>query len=145
MSNDSLSKRLQTLRNRAPRDGASETRPVVVVVDDDQQVLGALTLVLQSRYTVRAFTNPVEGAVAACRPDVAVVILDIMMPEHDGFWVFAELRKRNPQVPVIFNSAHQNIKSEAELASMGAYRFLSKTADIKTFLDTVDGAVKQSA
>src|SRR6478735_483749 len=129
---DPVGARLSALRKEKPKSTEAKQH-TVLVVDDDAQVLAALNLVLQKRYTVRVTTNPVEASVVGARSEISLVILDVMMPEHDGFWVYSQIRSRGSRVPVIFNSAHQNLKAPAELERLGAFAFLSKSTDMTVF------------
>ena len=88
----------------------------VMIVDDDESILMSLSIVLRRKYAVQTY-NSAERAVAQAReapPDI--IVLDIKMPEHDGFWVFREIRKFNNQVPIIFNSAFQDMVPPEDFA-----------------------------
>lgn len=110
------------LRKRLARlipDGLQEengfaTKPVVVVVDDDDQVLQSLRVVLSGCFEVWATNDPVEGVTLATDEGVSVAIVDVRMPTRDGFWVFDEIRKVS-SVPVVFNTAYQDARTIEEV------------------------------
>ena len=68
-------------------------RPVILIIDDDQTILRALRVAMSHRFDVETCSSPTRGVdlVKTVRPQV--VILDVKMPERDGFWVFREIRK----------------------------------------------------
>jgi len=68
----------------------------ILLVDDDPDMLGALTLIFESRgYQVVSARDGMEGLVSlkAERPDL--MILDLLMPKMDGFAVLKELHNPN--------------------------------------------------
>src|SRR4051794_30989422 len=81
----------------------------IVIIDDDPAMRSGLALLLQDRYQVTLCSSAQEG-VDAVNDTVCAVILDVKMPDFDGFWACGEIRKKASDVPVIFYSAYQNQK-----------------------------------
>lgn len=94
---------LEKLVDAAPK-AKAESRPRVVVVDDDASIRSSLLAVLEGEYDVRACKNAVE-AIREIDDSVDCVILDVKMPAHDGFWLAAQLRNRHEDVAIIFTPA----------------------------------------
>ncbi len=61
----------------------------------------------------------------------AVVLMDLTMPELDGFAAFEELRRRDPRVPVVLMSGYNEQDAVARFAGSGLAGFVQKpfTAD----------------
>src|SRR5437899_396804 len=119
-------------------------RPIVVVVDDDVLVRASLETVLRDTYDVRTCANGVEG-VRAVDEATSCVILDVRMPTHDGFWVCKHLRKRAPDVPIIFYSAYQDAKDPYEIINeYHPYGYVVKGDSLATLLTLVANAVRHS-
>ena len=116
-------------------------KPRVVIIDDDTQILGGLQLVLNRSYEVHTSDNPTLGVELALRVDPDLVVVDIKMPDHDGFWVFSQIRARNLRVPIIFNSAHQDLMEagSVELA-FKPYAYLNK-GSVRELMSKVSEAV----
>ena len=117
-------------------------RPRVVIIDDDQRVLSALRVVLRTEFEVLTADDPKRGVaeVAEHKPDV--VVLDIKMPEHDGFWVFSQIRTFDKTVPIIFNSAYQDALGHQDaVASFRPFAYLTKSINVQEFLKTLRAAV----
>jgi CheY-like chemotaxis protein len=109
----------------------------VLVVDDDRDVLEAVALTLESAgYPVLLATNG-EEALTRLRehhPDVAVVLLDLMMPVMDG-WQFRAVQQGDPDlaaVPIVVFSADGRVADKAR--SIGVTEYLLKTAGADALL-----------
>ena len=141
MSVKSLKEQLLSGQTAATH-AAAAPRPKIVIVDDDEGVLKSLRVVLRNEYDVVLCSNSIDAAsvVKAARPDA--VVLDIRMPVKDGFMVFQEIRQFDALVPIIFNSAYQDIKEKNEIASQyKAFHYLSKSGNIDEFRSAVANAV----
>lgn len=81
-------------------------RPVVLVVEDEPGILALAHMVLErAGYDVTDAADG-AGAVAAFGDTVAVVILDVMLPDMTGWEVFAELQQRRPDVRVVLTTGN---------------------------------------
>jgi len=83
----------------------------------------------------------VEGIKAVIERNPVAVVSDIRMPGHDGFWVLRKIRDIPSDVPVIFNSAYQDISLPGDLVGTYApFGYVIKAAGIEQFLELVDKA-----
>lgn len=104
-------------------------RRTVLVVDDTPENIAVASSVLREKYRVKVAT----GGVAAMRvmrdaapPDL--VLLDVIMPDMDGFAVCAEM-KADPtlrDIPVIFLTADGSVEAEQRGFALGAVDFMTK-------------------
>ena len=125
-------------------EGDSLGRPIVVIIDDDASIRGSLGRVLKDKYEVRTCVDGVEG-VRAVDKNTCCVILDVRMPNHDGFWVCKHLRKKDPDVPIIFHSAYQDLKDPYEIINeFHPFGYVIKGDTVATLLQLVAKAVKHS-
>ncbi len=109
---------------------AKPNRPAqIMVVDDDPD-----TVTILSRYLAREGFVPVEaGSGSEClrmlqAKTVDLILLDLMMPEMDGYQVVRAL-KNNPdtaEIPVIMITARDDIDARAEGIRLGVSDFLAK-------------------
>jgi DNA-binding NtrC family response regulator len=117
---------------------ATAVKPTIYLVDDDEQILFALKAVLLRRFTVKTNSDPLSALEEIRRLRPAVVILDVKMPERDGFWVFREIRKFNCNVRIIFNSAYQDIERMEDVKDLYMpYAYLTKGGNARDFLNIV--------
>lgn len=123
----------------------SDDRPTILVVDDTPANLKLMSGLLKEHYRVKAANNgpkALQIATGEAPPDL--VLLDIMMPEMDGYEVCREL-KANPDtrdIPIIFLTAKAEVDDEAFGLAQGAVDYITKPisppiamARIKTHID----------
>jgi signal transduction histidine kinase len=100
----------------------------VLIVDDENANIMALTHILSQDYIVYAAKNGQKafGAAEKYLPDV--VLLDIVMPEIDGYAVIAALKGagKTRNIPVIFITGLSNATDEEKGLSLGAADYISK-------------------
>ena len=108
---------------------ASAKRQTVLLVDDSPINLAMLSDILKGDYRIKVANNGHKALeLAATPPDL--ILLDVMMPEIDGFEVCRRL-KENPvtrHVPVIFLTGKTEIADEELGFSLGAVDFIHKPA-----------------
>jgi putative two-component system response regulator len=104
-------------------------KPTLLIVDDEPANLKVLTALLSDKYRIRAANSgarALKAAISEPRPEL--ILLDIMMPEMDGYEVLARL-KADPatrEIPVIFVTARESEEDEAYGLGLGAVDYLTK-------------------
>ncbi|NIS61823.1 MAG: response regulator [Proteobacteria bacterium] len=82
--------------------------PKILIVDDDPDLVEAVTMILESKdYDVIAAYGGIEGLEKAKTEDPDLIVLDVMMPDKDGYAVCKEL-KADPQyskIPILLLTA----------------------------------------
>src|SRR5215467_899111 len=66
--------------------------------------------------------------------DLDLILLDLNLPDRDGFSMLVELRKTHPSVPVVVMSAQQDQDSVVKALKLGAFGFIPKSATRKVIL-----------
>lgn len=121
----------------------SRKKPCIWVVDDDLDVLGAVTMLLRS-----AKLEPVgcrSGAELLERIDgdaPGCILLDLRMPRMGGLEVQRELTKRGCRQPVVFLSGHGDIPVAVKAVRDGALDFLEKPVRDQKLLEAVRRALE---
>lgn len=84
----------------------AERKRSILVVDDEPDIVITLRTVLErNNFTVDAYTEP-QQAIKSFKPDVYnLLILDIKMPQMNGFELYKELRKIDEKIKVCFLTA----------------------------------------
>lgn len=104
----------------------ADERSVVLVVDDDQRMRRLLRLNLeQAGYHVTTTGDPKEGLTLAELEPPDLVLLDVMMPEMDGFAFLTRLREFS-SVPVIMLTAKGEERDKVRGLELGADDYLTK-------------------
>jgi two-component system, OmpR family, alkaline phosphatase synthesis response regulator PhoP len=111
----------------------------ILVVDDEKDILDLLTYNLEKEgYVVRTARNGAEALVAARqRPDLC--ILDVMMPQMDG-WEVCKALRRDPftsAIPVMFLTARDHEADEVLGLELGADDYVAKPVRMRTLLARV--------
>jgi len=119
-------------------------RATILVVDDTPMNLSVLTHLFKDLYRVKVASNGAKALALAFAAPPDLILLDIMMPDMDGFEVCRRL-KADPatrHIPVIFLTARTDIAAEEEGFAAGAVDFVHKpisppivAARVKTHLD----------
>jgi FixJ family two-component response regulator len=122
--------------------GSSQT---VYVVDDDASIRLALRRFFTSAGLQCQAFGSVAEFVAGCPPDPAgCLVLDIQLPGPSGLDLQAELKNRERALPIIFLTAHADVKSTVQAMKAGAIEFLTKPARIEDLLDAVHRALAEN-
>ncbi len=122
----------------APRPDRPRVAPVVLVVDDDEYIHDALTAALRStRATVVRATTAAEGIdLARTRhPDLAIV--DLGLPDADGYELTASLRADPSLIDLRILILTGHMPNEAAARSAGADGIIGKPFRLHEFLDIV--------
>ncbi len=110
-----------------------DSKPKLLVVDDQTLNIQVLYQAFSSEFQVFMATSGAK-ALAICEKNaIDLVLLDVMMPEMDGYEVCTRL-KANPvtaDIPVIFVTAHRDEVSEEHGLEVGAVDFISKPINVK--------------
>jgi DNA-binding NtrC family response regulator len=114
----------------------------VLIVDDDPAVRESLTFLLRDAFDVVVAVDAKTG-VAAMTPSIAVVVLDVKMQGHDGFWACEQIQAIYPNVPVIFHSAYQDLKNPYEIINRHRpFAYLTKGEGTREMTATVARAAR---
>ncbi len=98
----------------------------ILYVEDDE-TLGFLTAdSLENHYEVFHFTNGKLAFDAFCAMPFDLCVLDVMLPDMDGFEMATEIRKRNQEIPILFLSAKTMKEDRIKGLQLGADDYLVK-------------------
>lgn len=115
------------------------TAKKILIIDDEKHIAEAIKLNLRMLgHDVLHAINGLEGLNFYNEYAPQLVIVDLMMPEIDGFGVIAEIRKRDPKIPILVISAKDQVKEKIKCLSMGVDDYLSKPFDLDEFLLRID-------
>lgn len=106
-----------------------DQKQIVLVVDDTPENLAVITNLLKNLYTVKIATSgkkALQIALSADQPDL--ILLDIMMPEMDGYETCRHLKENTEtrDIPVIFLTAKSEMEDELQGFELGAVDYIMK-------------------
>jgi len=111
----------------------------VLVVDDEPDTLELVKLVLESGgFEAILANNGIEALdqIAASVPDL--VLLDIMMPDMDGWEVFRKIKEKDPRIPIaILTAKAQNIDKLLGLHVLKADDYITKPFGKNELIDKI--------
>ncbi|MFE7417478.1 response regulator transcription factor [Rhodococcus sp. NPDC057529] len=118
-----------------------ETR--VYIVDDDQELCASLAWLLDSVNITSEYYFSVQSFLEEYRRDIpACLVLDVRMPEVGGFQLQETLLADESPIPIIFVSAHGDIKMSVRALQQGALTFIEKPYDPQHMLDVIQDALR---
>ncbi|HEY4667700.1 MAG TPA: response regulator [Anaerolineales bacterium] len=121
------------------------SRPRVLVIDDEPQILRALRTILgEKRFEVTTATRGEEGLARAAADPPDVIILDLGLPDMDGLTVIERLREWT-QVPIIVLSVREADADKVAALDKGGDDYLTKPFSIEELLARIRVALRHDA
>ncbi len=119
--------------------------PIIYIVDDDVSVCRALALLLKSHgFRVETFTSA-KDFLAFKHPKVtSCLILDIRLPNINGFVLQETMAKLGNITPIIFITGHGDIPMSVKAMKAGAVDFIPKPFTEKKILNAITQAISRS-
>jgi len=103
----------------------------ILYVEDDETLAFLTADILANSYNIVHFLNGKDAFNAFCNDSFDLCILDVMLPEMDGFEIATEIRKRNQEIPIIFLSAKTMKEDRIKGLKLGGDDYLVKPYSIE--------------
>jgi DNA-binding NtrC family response regulator len=104
-----------------------ETRPTVLIIDDESAIVDTLRILLKNEgFAAHVAFGGKQGIdqIAAVRPDI--IISDIRMPGFGGLDILSAARAQDPDMPVILMTAQASLQSAISAVNDGAFHYVQK-------------------
>jgi two-component system, OmpR family, response regulator len=127
----------------APRDG--QPRPRVLVVDDEESITDLVATALRYEGFQVEVARSGRGALRAAtsfRPHL--IVLDVMLPDLDGFEVQRRLAADRLRVPVLFLTARDTTEAKVHGLTMGADDYVTKPFSLEELVARVHAVLRRS-
>ncbi len=118
---------------------------VLVVEDNRDLAFGLRTNLEIEGYEVEVAEDGRSGLDAAQQGDIDLIVLDLMLPEMDGFRVLKELRQLGSQVPVLVLTARGEEADKVRGLKLGADDYVTKPFGLLELLARVEALLRRSA
>ncbi len=116
----------------------------ILVVDDEKDIRDTIVAMTETLgFSVEGLTGggDVLGLLSRDGKDVSCVLLDLNMPEMDGWQVLSRLKSQRPQLPVILMSGYADPDALETVLSRGASGFLQKPLSMETLRDQINSVI----
>ncbi len=118
----------------------------VLVVDDEQNIVDILRFNLEREgYEVITAADGIQGLAMARSSDPDLILLDVMMPEMDGFQVCSELRKEDKLTPIIMLTAREEEADRVMGLELGADDYVSKPFSVRELMARVRTNIRRQS
>src|SRR5256885_9451651 len=129
---------LEHFLERSGPGGKGRPGPLVLLVDDDEKVRELVRVNLEFEgYAVREAGSAEEGlsAIEEAKPDL--VLLDVMMPQTDGWEMLRKIQEQYGAgaIPVVMFSGKVDEQALAQASTSGVQAFVGKPFDIQQLID----------
>jgi DNA-binding NtrC family response regulator len=114
----------------------------IYVVDDDVSVREALEgLIRSAGLSVKTFASAQEILASLREERPSCLVLDIQLPDINGFELQQELAARDIEIPIIFLTGHGDIPMSVRAIKAGAVEFLTKPFEDEYLLEAIRNAI----
>jgi DNA-binding response OmpR family regulator len=123
-----------------PKPNKFERKSRILVVEDDDEIRTMLQRLLSKTYAVVAASDGRQGLLLAKKSKPDLLLLDVMLPEIDGFDLAAAIRAEDDlkKVPIIFLTARDTAKDTIKGIQAGARHYVTKPFNIKDVLQKIE-------
>ena len=116
----------------------------VLVVEDDRRMSHLLEQALREEgYVVATAGNGRDGFEMAAGSGFDLIVLDVMLPEMDGFEIARRLRLRQVRTPILMLTARDTREDIIQGLDLGADDYLTKPFDLEVFFARVRAALRR--
>lgn len=118
--------------------------PKILIVDDEARMRDSLKVLLSNEgYNIETGCNGREAIECLNKDSYDMVLLDMVMPEMDGYQVMDYIKDKHLDPMVIIMTGHASIDSAVECLKRGAYDYLRKPFDFEQLLARVKNTINQ--
>ncbi|GGH27213.1 hybrid sensor histidine kinase/response regulator [Sphingobacterium alkalisoli] len=120
-------------------------KPVVLIVEDNEDLMNFLKMQLNLYYKVLIAHDGIEGLAVAEQQIPDLIISDIMMPHMDGITMLAQIRQNTKisHIPIVLLSAKHAIESQIEGIQYGADFYITKPFHTEFLLSSVNNLIRR--
>lgn len=119
--------------------------PRILLVEDEENLMQTLALnfEIEGYEVIQAITGK-QALKEFKSKKIDLIVLDVMLPEMDGFTVCENIRSENKTVPIIFLTAKSTSSERVEGLKLGADDYLAKPFSLEELLIRVQNLLKRS-
>jgi DNA-binding NtrC family response regulator/DNA-binding CsgD family transcriptional regulator len=116
----------------------------ILIVDDEETVRYALKQILSKHGFVPFEASGEAEAMSAVQShDLDLILLDLVMPGPDGMETLLELKRIDPDMPVIMMTGRGDISTAVQAIKIGAYDFITKPLQTNRLIQAIQGGLER--
>lgn len=118
----------------------------ILIVEDEVKIARLLQLELEYEgyHTVIAHTG-MDGLISFREKEIDLVLLDVMLPEMNGFEVLKRIRATDEHTPVLMLTAKGTVKDKVEGLDLGANDYITKPFEMEEVFARIRSALRRTA
>ena len=120
------------------------SQPLILIIDDELETIELIQAAFKrSGWPVLGALSGREGLRLARERSPAIILIDLMLPELDGFEICRQLRDdpSTAHIPRIILSARDSLVDQADALAAGADRYVAKPVQLKMLMALVEGLI----
>ena len=120
--------------------------PKILIVDDEPNIRDLLTTSLRfAGFAVRAVGNGAQAISAVLEEEPDLIILDVMLPDMNGFGVTKRLRASGYTAPILFLTAKDDTEDKITGLTVGGDDYVTKPFSLEELVARLRGLIRRSA
>lgn len=126
---------------------ATNQRPTVMIVDDEEMVITSINafLQLETDYEVRGFTDPEEAVRHLRNGGADVVVSDYLMPKLNGIQLLGRAKELQPEASRVLLTGHADKQSAIQAINhVGLFQYLEKPWDNAQLLLVINAGIERA-
>jgi len=128
--------------NQLRAERAREKSRLIAIIDDDDAMQDSLHDLMEAAGLIaRCFGSAEEFLESGLHRQAACLITDILMPKMSGLELQTRLKDEECNIPIIFITAHGDVRMRIQAMRAGAVEFLTKPFDHQLLLKSVRAAL----
>jgi len=123
-----------------------EPGPYVLVVDDEPSIANLVAMTLRNDgFRVKTAHNGHTAMALLAKATPELIVLDVMLPDSDGFTIQAQLNEQGNTAPVLFLTARDAVGDKVRGLTLGAYDYMTKPFSPIELVARVRSVLRRSA
>jgi two-component system response regulator ResD len=116
----------------------------ILIVDDEYEMRRLIKIYLSDEYTIVEAEDGIEALEKFNSSDINLIVLDVMMPDMDGWEVCSQIRKTDALTPILMLTARSEIHEKVRGLKIGADDYLTKPFDPNELVARIQALLRRS-